>query len=78
MASKRHVPFIMGIVTMAIALFVFFTVDSWWRWVIAVPLSMFAWASLKTALFASDKEVRELTGTGPMSKDTAERFKDRM
>lgn len=39
---------------------------------------MFGWASLKTTFSASDKEIEELTGTGPMSEETRKKFEDRI
>jgi len=39
---------------------------------------MFGWLSLKTAFFASDKEIKELTGIGPMSEETRKKLEDRI
>jgi len=38
----------------------------------------FGWMSLKTAWFAADKEIRELTGEAPISKESEKRFRDRL
>ena len=41
-------------------------------------LIMFGWVSLKTGLFASEKEIIELTEPGPVSEDTQKHFQDRL
>jgi hypothetical protein len=36
------------------------------------------WAALKTGLFGSNKEIRELTEDGPVSEETERKFKERL
>jgi hypothetical protein len=78
MSTNRHVPIIYGVISIAAALFVILYFTGWWKFIAAAFLLMFGWPSLKTGLFASDKEVRELTGSAPMSEDTARKFEDRI
>lgn len=66
MPGNRHVPLIMGVVSIGIAVWLVLGFSGWWRYIPATLLLMFGWLSLKTAFFASDKEIEELTGTGPM------------
>ena len=41
-------------------------------------LLMFGWVILKTAIFASDLEIKELTSLEPASEETMQKFKDRI
>jgi len=45
----------------------------WWD-----PLLAFGLVSLKTAVFASDQDIRELTGDASISKGAEKRFIDRL
>lgn len=78
MASNRHVPLITGVVAIGVALWLIFAFSGWWKYVVGGLLLWFGWASLKTGVSATDREIEELTGPGPMSKKTEERFKDRL
>lgn len=78
MSNNRHVPLIMGILLIALAIWLILGFSGWWRFIPATLLLMFGWPSLKTALFASDKEIEELTNTDPMSEKTHKKFKDRI
>ena len=78
MASNRHVPLITGVVAIGMALWLVFEFSGWWKYLIIGFLLWFGWVSLKTAVSATDREIEELTGAGPMSKKTEERFKDRL
>ena len=78
MSSNRHVPLITGIVALGLAAWFVLGFSGWWRYVLGTVLLAFGWVSLKTALFASDHELKELTGTGPMSEETRKRFQDRL
>lgn len=78
MAGNRHVPLIMGVVSIGLATWLVLGFSGWWRYIPATLLLMFGWPSLKTAFFASDKEIEELTGTGLMSDETRKKFEDRI
>jgi hypothetical protein len=79
MKSNRHVPLIIGLLCIALALWLVLSFSGWWvTSSLAVLPLWFGWASLKTAFRATDREVDELTGVSPMSDDTAQRFKDRL
>lgn len=41
-------------------------------------LLMLAWVSLKAGLFASEKEIKELTEPGPVSGETKNKFQERL
>jgi len=76
--SQRYVPVISGAICVIIALFIFYKFSGLWTYIVAGLLLMLAWGSIKTGLFASDKEIRELTEPGPVSEDTKEKFQDRL
>lgn len=75
---NRHVPLIIGGLCVAMALWLLFALTGWWRYIPVTLLLAFGWMSLKTAFFASDQELIELTGTGPISDDTSKKFQDRL
>lgn len=75
---KRHVPIIWGIISLVGAIFVFVKFSGWWTYVVGVLLLMLGWVSLKTGLFASEKEIKELTEPGRVSKETKKRFQDKL
>jgi hypothetical protein len=77
-SSNRHVPFITGVVALGLAAWLALGSSGWWRYIPGTLLLAFGWASLKTALFASNRELKELTGTGPVSEETRKKFKDRL
>lgn len=76
--SNRHVPIIWGIVYLIVAFFIFVKFSSWWTYIIGGILLILASVSLKTGLFASQKEIEELTEPGPISEETKKRFQDRL
>lgn len=78
MPGNRHVPIILGVVSIAGALFFILYFSGWWKFIPATLLLMFGWPSLKTGLFASNEEITELTGDAPMSEETERKFKDRI
>lgn len=78
MFGNRHVPLIMGVMAIGIAIWLVLSFSGWWRYIPATLLLMFGWPSLKTAFFASDKEIEELTGRGAMSDETRKNFEDRI
>lgn len=78
MKSNRLVPLIMGILSIGIALWLIINFSDWWKFIPAVLLLAFGWPSLKTAIFATDREIKELTGEDPMSEETEKKFKDRI
>ena len=78
MSSNRHVPIITGFVALALAAWFVLGFSGWWRYMPGTLLIAFGWVSLKTALFASNQELKEITSTGPMSEDTRKKFEDRL
>lgn len=81
MRNKRHVPLTTGLVALAIAACLAIWVGGLWGILGAALLAAFGIPSIKTALFASDREIRELTdpnlGRRP-SEETNRKFRDRM
>lgn len=75
---KRFVPILTSLFTLLVSGLVFFGFEGWWRYLLAVPLLAFGWVSFKTAIFAADKEIHELTGDASMSEETKKRFGDRL
>ena len=75
MKSNRHVPWIMSVGALALA-FWLFSFWSWWQFLVGMLFFLFGWHSIKTALFASDKELHELTGEA-MSEETKRKIMDR-
>jgi hypothetical protein len=76
--SRRYVPAIWGVVYVATALFFYLRTESWRTPIVGGILFVLGWVSLKTALFASSKEISELTSPGPISEDTKRKFQDRI
>ena len=76
MKTNRHVPLIMGLAALGFAIWLIVEFSGWWKYIPGAFLLMFGWASLKTALLASDKEISELTGNEPMSEETKKKFED--
>lgn len=76
--NNRHVPIIVGIVSMALCSWLIFGFSGWWRYIPGTLLLAFGWVSIKTGLFASEKEIAELTRPGKMSEDTRKKFEDRL
>ena len=76
--SRRYVPVTFAAICVIVALFIFFKFGGLWTYIVVGFLLMLAWGSMKTGLFASDKEIGELTAPGPVSEDTKKRFQDRL
>ena len=76
--NNRHVPLIIGGICIGAAIWLLLGVTGWWRFIVGPVLLFIGWPALKTGLFASAKEIDELTGTGAMSDETAQKFKDRI
>ena len=74
--ANRHVPWIMGLASLAMAVWLF-SFMNWWQFLVGLLFLSFGWASVKTALFASDEEIHELTG-GEMSSETKRKLMDRL
>jgi hypothetical protein len=74
--SNRHVPISWGIVGLIAAFFIFVKFGGWWTYILGGILLMLAWVSLKTGLFASQKEIKELTEPGPVSEETKKKVQD--
>ena len=75
---NRHVPLIIGGLCVAIAIWLLVALTGWWRFIPVTLLLALGWMSLKTAFLASDQELKEMTGTGPVSDDTRKKFQDRL
>ncbi len=78
MSNNRHVPLITGVVAFGLAAWLVLGFAGWWRYIPGTLLLAFGWVSLKTALFASNQELKDLTGTGPLSEETRKKFEDRL
>ena len=78
MASNRHVPLITGIVAIGLAAWLVLGFSGWWRYIPGTLLLAFGWVSIKTTIFASPRELQELTGEGPVSDETKQNFQDRL
>ena len=76
--GNRHAPFISGIFAIGIAAWLTFSFEGWWRFLIGGFLLAYGWVSLKTAIWATDAEIMELTTPGPVSRKTEERLKRRL
>lgn len=76
--SNRHVPIIWGIACLIAAFFIFVKFSGWWTYIVGGILLMLGWVSLKTGLFGSQKEIKELTEPGPVPEETKKRFQDRL
>lgn len=76
--SNRHVPILWGIASLIGAFFIFIKFSGWWTYLVGGLLLMWGWVSLKTGLFASQKEIKELTEAGPVSEDTKKKLQDRL
>jgi hypothetical protein len=73
MKSNRHVPLIMGLVSLGIASALFFSGLTWWKNILGAFLLVFSVTSFKTAFFASDEEMVSLTTNSFPSPDFRER-----
>lgn len=81
MRSRRYVPLIMGLVSIAIAAYLAISIGGFFGIVGATLFVAFGFPALKTALFASDKEVHELTNPDmnePISEETEKKFEKRL
>ena len=76
--TKRYVPVIWGAVYLLAALVILIKFSGLWTYIVGGVLFMLAWVSIKTGVFASKKEIRELTEPGPVSEDTKRKFEDRL
>lgn len=78
MKSDRHVPLILGVASAAAAMFIIFKYDGWWTVAVGMVLLVFGIPSIRTGLFATSREIDELTGKAPVSEETTRRFQDRL
>lgn len=76
--NRRYVPIVTGVFFIAGALFLPIWIATWWSILPGVVCLMFGWASLKTGLFGSAKEIAELTEPGPVSEETKRKVQDRL
>lgn len=58
---KRYVPLLIGLGALLASGWLIIGFEGWSRYLLGVPLLAFGWVSLKTAFFASDREIRKLT-----------------
>lgn len=72
--SNRHVPIIMGIIGLTFAFCIIIKFNGWWPYTVGGILAMFGCGLIKTGIFASEKEIIELTEPGPKWNGTKERF----
>ncbi len=77
-ATNRHVPLILGLAAITGAGYLVFAYRGFWSVIVGGLLLAFGIVSLKTTFFASDKEVRELTGEAPIGEDTKRKLKRRL
>lgn len=80
MKNNRHVPLIMGLLAIAIAIYLAIWIGGALGVLGAALLLAFGVSSIKTALFASDKEIQELTDpdlTRKPSETTIKNLEDR-
>ncbi len=78
MSNNRHVPLIIGVAALGLAAWMFLGFSSWLRYIPGTLLLAFGWGSFKTGLFASNKELHELTRPGPVSEETRRKLEDRL
>lgn len=76
--SNRYVPLILGSICILVAVITVIKFDGWVTYIIGPIFLMVGWVSIKAGLFASKKEIRELTEPGPVSEETEKKFKDRL
>jgi hypothetical protein len=60
--AKRHVPILAGLLCLTVAAVLLLGLEAWWRHLLVVPLTIFGCFSLRIGFFASDRQVRQLTG----------------
>ena len=76
--SKRYVPLIWGTICILMAVFTVIKFNDWWTYIVGPIFLMFGWVSIKTGLFASKKEINELTEPGPVSEKTNRKLQDKL
>jgi hypothetical protein len=77
-SRRRAVPLVWGLLSVALAFFFILYFASWWGYLLSGLFLLIGVTSFKTFFFASDKEISELTSTGPTSEETKEAFKNRL
>lgn len=78
MRSNRHVPIIYGVVFLSLAAYLALSVEGLLGICGSALCMFFGLPSLRTGLFASHREIEELTGARDLSEDTAKKFDDRI
>jgi hypothetical protein len=76
--NKRYVPLMSGTICVIVALFISYKFTGLWTYIVIGLLLLLGWGSIKTGLFASNKEIRELTEPAAVSEDTKKKFQDRL
>ena len=74
---SRHVPIIIGVLSIAGAMLIAVFFTGWWTYFVGTFLLILGWRSLKTGLFATNKEIAEIATSIPISKETKKKFDDR-
>lgn len=75
---SRRVPIIIGALSIAATAFIAIFFSGWWTYFVGTFLLVLGWRSLKTGLFATNKEIEELATSIPFSKETKKKFDDRL
>lgn len=76
--KRRAIPIVWGIVVLAFAIIIIAIFKGWWKYIAGGLLVSIGWGAIKTGLYASEKEINELTEPGPVSEDTKKKFQDRL
>jgi len=70
----RIVPLVMGIIQIGIALLISIIFHAWWAYLISAPILGLGIQSMKVVFSASEDELEELTGDGPLSNKTGKKY----
>ena len=76
--SNRHVPLIMGVLAVVGAVILVIKVGGTIGILGGAILTFVGWGALKQAVYASDREIDEFTGRGPVSRESKKDFENRM
>lgn len=74
---SRRVPIVIGMLSISAAAFIAAFFTGWWTYIVGTFLLILGWRSLKTGLFATNREIEELATPTPLSKETKKKFDDR-
>lgn len=76
MKTNRYIPAITAVVAFGLALWLATGEFGWLKLILGALLFALGWFSIKVALFASNQEISELTGSAPMSEETKSKYRD--